>query len=276
MPAMASSRSGSAPKKWPMSFAILTRCSDVPCPSLPCPAPAESLPATASLLMGPFILFVDEHDIGALQQGFLGLAELAEALLPLGGLAHPDGLHGGHLVLGAIRGPVGIIRGDHIGSGFGKMKSRIDHAGLNPLGHPGAQHRVAGAALDAHPVPFGNAAVLRILRMDLQTIFVMPRIVLRAPGLRTHVVLAQDASGRQDQGVASVDFLRGGHVLGHQEFALAPHELADVHGRRALGDRKSTRLNSSHMSISYAVFCLKKKKKTGSLRTPLDNEYEIR
>src|SRR5690242_21407688 len=28
-------------------------------------------------------------------------------------------------------------------------------------------------------------------------------------------------------------------------------------------DRKSTRLNSSHMSISYAVFCLKKKKKTG-------------
>src|SRR4051812_49863931 len=30
-------------------------------------------------------------------------------------------------------------------------------------------------------------------------------------------------------------------------------------------DRKSTRLNSSHMSISYAVFCLKKKKKTAQL-----------
>src|SRR5690242_21308282 len=29
----------------------------------------------------------------------------------------------------------------------------------------------------------------------------------------------------------------------------------------ACRDRKSTRLNSSHMSISYAVFCLKKKKK---------------
>src|SRR5438094_7238367 len=29
-----------------------------------------------------------------------------------------------------------------------------------------------------------------------------------------------------------------------------------------LGDRKSTRLNSSHRTISYAVFCLKKKKKT--------------
>src|SRR5688572_32597298 len=29
----------------------------------------------------------------------------------------------------------------------------------------------------------------------------------------------------------------------------------------AAGDRKSTRLNSSHSQISYAVFCLKKKKK---------------
>src|SRR2546430_10034824 len=33
------------------------------------------------------------------------------------------------------------------------------------------------------------------------------------------------------------------------------------HGRQQ-GDRKSTRLNSSHSQISYAVFCLKKKKKT--------------
>src|SRR2546429_1952892 len=33
-------------------------------------------------------------------------------------------------------------------------------------------------------------------------------------------------------------------------------------GGEALGDRKSTRLNSSHGYISYAVFCLKKKKKT--------------
>src|SRR5690348_17440805 len=33
------------------------------------------------------------------------------------------------------------------------------------------------------------------------------------------------------------------------------------HCRLVRGDRKSTRLNSSHPSISYAVFCLKKKKK---------------
>src|SRR3989454_4472530 len=36
------------------------------------------------------------------------------------------------------------------------------------------------------------------------------------------------------------------------------------HGKfETLGDRKSTRLNSSHLVISYAVFCLKKKKTTG-------------
>src|SRR5471032_2943425 len=34
------------------------------------------------------------------------------------------------------------------------------------------------------------------------------------------------------------------------------------HLRRGDADRKSTRLNSSHITISYAVFCLKKKKKT--------------
>src|SRR5947208_7985619 len=40
-----------------------------------------------------------------------------------------------------------------------------------------------------------------------------------------------------------------------------PHEAGarDEPGLR--GDRKSTRLNSSHQIISYAVFCLKKKKK---------------
>src|SRR5256885_12266994 len=42
------------------------------------------------------------------------------------------------------------------------------------------------------------------------------------------------------------------------------HDLGNPVGRR---DRKSTRLNSSHLVISYAVFCLKKKKRrTGSFR----------
>src|SRR2546427_7836781 len=36
------------------------------------------------------------------------------------------------------------------------------------------------------------------------------------------------------------------------------------------GDRKSTRLNSSHSQISYAVFCLKKKKKKKELKRHVD------
>src|SRR2546426_7165487 len=39
---------------------------------------------------------------------------------------------------------------------------------------------------------------------------------------------------------------------------------ADARHRHDHRDRKSTRLNSSHLVISYAVFCLKKKKPTSS------------
>src|SRR5438105_11862998 len=45
-----------------------------------------------------------------------------------------------------------------------------------------------------------------------------------------------------------------GHPRGGRQGAVAPVPCR-------LGDRKSTRLNSSHEWISYAVFCLKKKKK---------------
>src|SRR5690242_20899884 len=40
-------------------------------------------------------------------------------------------------------------------------------------------------------------------------------------------------------------------------------------------DRKSTRLNSSHMSISYAVFCLKKKKNNTKIQIPSTNKVKI-
>src|SRR5258705_8594689 len=40
--------------------------------------------------------------------------------------------------------------------------------------------------------------------------------------------------------------------------------LLEPIGPKIWTDRKSTRLNSSHLGISYAVFCLKKKKKAGA------------
>src|SRR5688572_15360676 len=46
--------------------------------------------------------------------------------------------------------------------------------------------------------------------------------------------------------------------------ALLPYEVVPSDNGDAWIDRKSTRLNSSHSQISYAVFCLKKKKKQKS------------
>src|SRR5438045_9190247 len=46
---------------------------------------------------------------------------------------------------------------------------------------------------------------------------------------------------------------------GHFGIVTGPLRLCKPKNRRK--DRKSTRLNSSHLGISYAVFCLKKKKK---------------
>src|SRR5437773_10946008 len=49
-----------------------------------------------------------------------------------------------------------------------------------------------------------------------------------------------------------------GYLIPVEEIRLF---LADITDGIYDGDRKSTRLNSSHITISYAVFCLKKKKK---------------
>src|SRR3712207_6848989 len=52
------------------------------------------------------------------------------------------------------------------------------------------------------------------------------------------------------------DRLELGELVGDRLLAALAPDVDVVHP----GDRKSTRLNSSHANISYAVFCLKKKK----------------
>src|SRR5688500_19475168 len=47
-----------------------------------------------------------------------------------------------------------------------------------------------------------------------------------------------------------------------EKVARAEDAAGRARAERVLRDRKSTRLNSSHLVISYAVFCLKKKTKT--------------
>src|SRR5438067_6114884 len=59
------------------------------------------------------------------------------------------------------------------------------------------------------------------------------------------------------------------------ELALLPHgpdDRAELPARQVRLDRKSTRLNSSHVSISYAVFCLKKKKKKKKYKKKKDKK----
>src|SRR5690242_21628050 len=77
---------------------------------------------------------------------------------------------------------------------------------------------------------------------------------------------------------SAVHFQRRARHVRHLRGTRQPlvHSIPRAHVRVVRpGDRKSTRLNSSHMSISYAVFCLKKKKKkvltfmTTSLLEPL-------
>src|SRR2546427_7128577 len=56
--------------------------------------------------------------------------------------------------------------------------------------------------------------------------------------------------------------VQASHVVGNEECGgREPHVGKYWIDELGEGDRKSTRLNSSHSQISYAVFCLKKKKK---------------
>src|SRR5690349_22801213 len=104
--------------------------------------------------------------------------------------------------------------------------------------HPtaaGRSARVMGPGED--PVPRVTAA-----RASVDAVARVPGVDLRGPtsgGERVRQLLRRPGESREGPPVD------GQHVL-HAE---------------QLGDRKSTRLNSSHVEISYAVFCLKKKKK---------------
>src|SRR5689334_24520586 len=65
--------------------------------------------------------------------------------------------------------------------------------------------------------------------------------------------------GRRDQAAGPRGHARSGRARRARRLLPGPGGF-DAAGRGQAGrDRKSTRLNSSHSSISYAVFCLKKK-----------------
>src|SRR3712207_8907126 len=72
-------------------------------------------------------------------------------------------------------------------------------------------------------------------------------------------------AARSEPSAEHADVVQCEHAGGDGEEAGAifegQHQVIGGRSARHFQDRKSTRLNSSHANISYAVFCLKKKKK---------------
>src|SRR2546430_12494315 len=78
--------------------------------------------------------------------------------------------------------------------------------------------------------------------------------------LSLHDALPISKAGKQNDGTAA-------KAVGPRAENRRKQELHRVPGEQEIagdGDRKSTRLNSSHSQISYAVFCLKKKRRVGA------------
>src|SRR3712207_8074959 len=79
---------------------------------------------------------------------------------------------------------------------------------------------------------------------------------------RSHRRLRPDVADAEAAGRA------GEAAVGDQRHLVAHALAVDRRGDAQHLDRKSTRLNSSHANISYAVFCLKKKKKAHPRTAP--------
>src|SRR2546422_2834132 len=87
------------------------------------------------------------------------------------------------------------------------------------------------------------------------------------PCLRIGTSTAPSATGVGASSRLRGQLFQGQDLVAEQPLRLLDAALQVAHGRHlaqvdADRDRKSTRLNSSHGYISYAVFCLKKKKKS--------------
>src|SRR3712207_8353492 len=94
-----------------------------------------------------------------------------------------------------------------------------------------------------------------IRRPPRSTLF--PYTTLFRSGLR---LLGLRAAGEDGDAHALAGAVRQADHAAHHLVGVARIN-AEIHGDLDRLDRKSTRLNSSHANISYAVFCLKKKKR---------------
>src|SRR5438034_6254718 len=98
-------------------------------------------------------------------------------------------------------------------------------------------------------------------RIATATSRIRPPTWARTPVVSTSTTAKRACSRDSDAGLEVIPSERQGHA---PRTAATAHQLAAVHRDHrpvaVVQDRNSTRLNSSHTVISYAVFCLKKKK----------------
>src|SRR2546430_8792865 len=84
---------------------------------------------------------------------------------------------------------------------------------------------------------------------------------------------------RRSSELGSLAWKRSRMILAHRRRAArylaisSSKSLCALKKKESCGDRKSTRLNSSHSQISYAVFCLKKKKTSAYRLVPVHHIY---
>src|SRR5258708_808251 len=119
-----------------------------------------------------------------------------------------------------------------------------------------------------------------IRRPPRSTLF--PYTTLFRSGISSRAINARNDCSRSRASCARrIDFMVPGRIFSTEQRA-GPLPIS-ANTTMAGTDRKSTRLNSSHQIISYAVFCLKKKKKNPinshkinlSLVFPLPKKHEI-
>src|SRR5437868_9022423 len=137
----------------------------------------------------------------------------------------------------------------------------------NRCGLPG------GEPMTLHPTPIAAAAALALLStvssVQAQLADQKPREPARLETVTvTGIRASREQSINQKRNADSIVEVITAEDIGKlpdKNVADAVQRIPGVNissGAGGEGDRKSTRLNSSHVSISYAVFCLKKKKRT--------------
>src|SRR5690625_7066941 len=123
-----------------------------------------------------------------------------------------------------------------------------EHYGTLTELHPGRMDLVLGRA------PGSDQTTQRALRRDPSAAEFFPQEVLELQGYLSDQSRVPGISAIPGQGTHVPLYILGSSLFGAQLAATLglPYAFASQ-------DRKSTRLNSRHVAISYAVFCLKKK-----------------